>query len=212
MSLPIDKQDLNIFPNFNLSVAMREGHLWAKQHPEIQEILLVRDLNLHSSQEPKWAIIWKVTKHPYASTLDFVLNMKNEFQPGFEEIYKDGSHYDWRREWHIKVISDSDNLPDESYGKHHWVLFLRSAENNQKKKRKPSPGSEAKKKVREIAEDFWRKEPDITKADMAMRDEITIACTNIGREYAVSTIEKWIKDLNPNRKPGRRKQKPRERK
>lgn len=212
MRLPIDKQDPNIFPSFNLRVAMREGHLWAKQHPEIQKILLVRDLNPHSSQEPKWTIIWKVTKHPYSSVLEFVLNMEKEFKPGFEDIYKEGGFYNWRKEWCIKVIGDSDILPDESYGNNYWVLFIRPTEDNQNKKRKPSPSSTAKKIVREIAKDLWKKEPDITKADMAMRDEITIACTNIGREYAVSTIEKWIKDLNPNRKPGRRKQKPRERK
>ncbi|MEE4602985.1 MAG: hypothetical protein V2J65_17010, partial [Desulfobacteraceae bacterium] len=162
----MNKQDQNIFPNFHLNVAVREAEIWAKQHPEIQQILLVRELNRHSSQEPKWTIIWKVTKHPYPSTLNFVLNMKNEFHSGFEEIYKDGGFYDWRREWRIKVISDDHFLPDESFGQNYWVLFIRPAEDNQNKKRKPPPCSTAKKIVRELAKDLWEKEPDITKVDM----------------------------------------------
>ena len=61
------------------------------------------------------------------------------------------------------------------------------------------------KAARKAAEKIWAKEPEITIADMIMRNEIANACDDV--TYAEKTIRDWIKDLCPNRKPGRRKKK-----
>jgi len=59
---------------------------------------------------------------------------------------------------------------------------------------------------RAVAEKIWTKSPDITIEDMIQRDEIANACEGI--LYREKTIRNWIKNLCPNRKPGRRKEKP----
>jgi hypothetical protein len=56
---------------------------------------------------------------------------------------------------------------------------------------------------REVAKELWKKDPKITIADMIMRDEIAAACD--GRLYNEKTLRKWIKDLCPDRLPGRRR-------
>lgn len=207
------KQDQNLFPNFHVSVAIREAEIWAKKYPEIYEIYLVRSQEMYSSLGPRWTIIWKVTKHPYTSPFNFALSMKNEFLPGFEDIYKDGGFYDWRREWRIEIVIENDEMPDDVLGDHYWVLYERASECDAlQKKRKKYRSTEIREKVRSIAEELWIKYPDMTKADMALRDEISNACASMERLYAVATIERWIKDLNPDRTPGRRKKKPREEK
>ena len=58
---------------------------------------------------------------------------------------------------------------------------------------------------RKAAEKIWAKEPEITIADMIMRNEIANACDDV--TYTEKTIRDWIKELCPNRKPGRRKTK-----
>jgi hypothetical protein len=59
---------------------------------------------------------------------------------------------------------------------------------------------------REAAEIIWKKNPNLTIEDMIQRDEISNACEGI--LYREKTIRNWIKDLCPDRKPGRRKKKP----
>ena len=61
-----------------------------------------------------------------------------------------------------------------------------------------------RRKVREVASPLWITDPSITIEDMIMRDEITIAAE---RPYSESTLRNWIKDLCPNRQPGRRPKK-----
>lgn len=62
-----------------------------------------------------------------------------------------------------------------------------------------------KEEVRKVSEKRWGKDPSITKVDMAMRDEISKI--KGASDVAPQTIERWIADLNPNRKPGRRPKK-----
>jgi len=63
------------------------------------------------------------------------------------------------------------------------------------------PDQKAKEAVRAIAEEKWRDNPDMTKAAMVTDHDIIRAAG----EYKPKTRERWIADLNPNRKPGRRK-------
>lgn len=55
---------------------------------------------------------------------------------------------------------------------------------------------------REIAKKLWDEDPSITIADMIWGNEIAEACD--GKDYAERTLRNWIKDLCPNRSPGRR--------
>jgi hypothetical protein len=58
-------------------------------------------------------------------------------------------------------------------------------------------------RCRAITESIWKYHPDTTIADLAIHDDITgIACE--GKLYAEKTIRDWVKDLCPNRDPGRR--------
>jgi hypothetical protein len=71
-----------------------------------------------------------------------------------------------------------------------------------KKEKKLRPNQRHKKRCREIAERLWKVDSEITIADMAFHDEITTAFD--GKMYAEKTIRNWIKDLCPDRSPGRR--------
>jgi hypothetical protein len=56
---------------------------------------------------------------------------------------------------------------------------------------------------RKVADEIWAKNPTMTIAEMAYRDEIN-KCFE-GKGYNDRTIRGWIKDRCPNRLPGRRK-------
>lgn len=68
-----------------------------------------------------------------------------------------------------------------------------------------------KKKCREIAEKEWPRHPSYTKTDMARKilDEHFRGGYDYGGKskltVTIATVENYIKDLNPNRNPGRRR-------
>lgn len=62
-----------------------------------------------------------------------------------------------------------------------------------------------KEEVRAVAIKLWKKDPSITKADMAMHDEINSVPGATDR--TPKTLENWIADLNPDRSKGRRPKK-----
>lgn len=60
-----------------------------------------------------------------------------------------------------------------------------------------------RERSRALAEYLWQQEPALTIEDMIHHDAINgIACEN--RTYAAKTLREWLKDLCPNRQPGRR--------
>lgn len=80
------------------------------------------------------------------------------------------------------------------------------AEHEQKHKgsaRKDRPETVHRHRVAALAELFWRDEPNLTKVEMSQKPElIEIGCHR--KKYTPSTIQRWIKESNPNREPGRR--------
>jgi len=65
-----------------------------------------------------------------------------------------------------------------------------------------------REQVRLAAKKLWLEDPSITIATMVFTDEISeIARKKNGDLYSEETIKKWIKDLAPNRNPGRRPKK-----
>jgi hypothetical protein len=74
--------------------------------------------------------------------------------------------------------------------------------------KKLRPSQRHRKACREVAARIWKKEeaegkPITTIADMILRDELTTACE--GKIYVEKTMKRWIRDLCPDRTPGRRK-------
>ncbi len=59
-----------------------------------------------------------------------------------------------------------------------------------------------KVKVRKIAKELWKENPTRTIPDVTNDKKIKSATS---RHYKPTTIRNWIKDLAPNRSPGRRK-------
>lgn len=59
-----------------------------------------------------------------------------------------------------------------------------------------------KLKVRQIAASIWQKHPDWTIQKLIESNEVNSATTPRG--YTKKTLRNWIKDLAPNRRPGRR--------
>lgn len=69
--------------------------------------------------------------------------------------------------------------------------------------RKPMPDQRHRERCRALAALLWQENPTLTKVEMAQRRELQeFGCE--GTVYAGKTVEGWIKDLNPNPKPGRR--------
>lgn len=75
-----------------------------------------------------------------------------------------------------------------------------------KKARKKTMIQVAKEKVREKADELWnKKNQPIPIAEMVLRDELNKITEDIcGKIFTEKTLRDWIKDLCPNRKPGRR--------
>jgi len=68
------------------------------------------------------------------------------------------------------------------------------------------PDQRYRERCRAIAILLWQQFPNETKADMAKRPEfLEIGCE--GYNKSIDTIMDWIKDLNPDRRPGRRAKK-----
>ena len=74
-----------------------------------------------------------------------------------------------------------------------------------KPEKKLRPCQIHRKRCREMAKELWEEDPTLTIVDMAYKDEINSFFN--GKTYTVKTIRGWIKDLCPNRSPGRRPKK-----
>ena len=109
---------------------------------------------------------------------------------------------------HEKTIDLSDllfRLSDikELESEHPEIIADRTDDKKPEKKLRPSQIH--KIKCRELAQKLWEENPTITIIDMAYKDEINDLFD--GRSYADKTIRNWIKDLCPDRSPGRRPKK-----
>lgn len=86
------------------------------------------------------------------------------------------------------------------------LLKMAKAEHEQQRKgttRKDRPETIHRHRVAALAELLWRDEPNLTKVEMSQKPELTaIGCH--GKKYTLDTLQRWIKESNPNREPGRR--------
>jgi len=76
-------------------------------------------------------------------------------------------------------------------------------------KKKPGRWSqEQRTKCREVAKGLWEKDPTITIHEMMEREELLeVTKRKDDQLFVEKTLRNWIKDLCPNRKPGRRPKK-----
>jgi hypothetical protein len=68
--------------------------------------------------------------------------------------------------------------------------------------KRPRTSQIHKANCRAVAFKLWTEDPSITISEMILSDEIARACEP--RTYGEKTLREWIKDLCPNRAPGRR--------
>lgn len=96
----------------------------------------------------------------------------------------------------IKIL-----LPPELFPNHKNRISSREPPTEKKLR----PSQRHKIECRKIAKILWEKDPTITIADMIYKDELNKVLD--GKTYSEKTIRSWIKDLCPNRSPGRRPKK-----
>ena len=96
--------------------------------------------------------------------------------------------------WYFR-LSDIERIENQ-YG------FERKEATGFAKKARPRPSQIHREKCRKIAKKLWKDDPRLTIVDMSFHDEINAAFD--GKVYTEKTIRRWIKDLNPNKSPGRR--------
>ena len=168
--------------------------------------------------------IWK-TKNPFLDkqvpktliNFDFTQFKKSQRGPGHKEMsnviksnFNKKYVHDFLLENHIDFIKEyigKAQKIDFSYAMV-WELkkrYLEKLYDLVKSKQAQRPDQRHRLQCRKVAKKLWEDDPSITIADMIINDEIAEACE--GKTYAENTIRNWIKDLCPNRKPGRRPKK-----
>ncbi|MFC1554093.1 sigma 54-interacting transcriptional regulator [candidate division KSB1 bacterium] len=111
-----------------------------------------------------------------------------------------------------QMILDKD-IYTKQYSKYEQVkillkLFFPKIKFHEQPKsgKKLRPSQKHRLECRKIAEKIWANNPSITIPEMIQRAEIKEAADNI--DYRKRTMRNWIKNLCPNRSPGRRPKKP----
>lgn len=93
-----------------------------------------------------------------------------------------------------------DIAPPEALEK----AFNREPEHTKKPTKKLKPCQRHKTQCREIAKRLWEENPALTIADLILGNKEFIDTGCEGKAYVRATMHNWIKDLCPNRSPGRR--------
>ena len=129
---------------------------------------------------------------------------EKEYSQAFDEAVALSQQKDKRKaiEAEIeKIESYTPKNPRESLDK---GKSLKAAQQRLKSLSEPKRLNQRHKlKVRDIAKNIWQKHPDWTIQTLTETNEVNEATTP--RVYDVRTLRNWIKDLAPNRLPGRRK-------
>jgi hypothetical protein len=121
----------------------------------------------------------------------------------FKSIPKDmffGSNYNKTRNDVLDHVAGNETLYVQAEVE---KILNNVTKSNGQKSKILRPSQRHKSECRKAAKQIWNQNHEITIVDMILRDEIANACE--GKVYHVSTLRKWVKDLCPNRSPGRRK-------
>ena len=133
---------------------------------------------------------------------EMVTEIEPVFSKGYVQKYLSTQYRSFIREYSRIATRHAFSYADV------WVLkerYLEKVYQCVRTKKATRPAFNHKKACRQIAREKWEQDPDITIADMCVSNEIANACDGV--VYPEATLRKWIKDLCPNRKPGRRPKK-----
>jgi hypothetical protein len=202
----MEKNNFESFPSLNIDALKREASFWGSRYPQIKRITLHRYLG--PKIDTKYVIVWELTRNLPDSLLTLFLNKPRLFTKAFMDVYKNEPDITYRDEWQIELKSSRHRrwpgnvLPEPS------VLIyekLRKTRANLKPIVKPSSNRLSQKHktaAREKAKILWDSDPNLTIEDLISHNEINSLFDE--KTYNEKTIRNWIKDLCPNRRPGRR--------
>ena len=206
---------------------------WALQHPVINKVLLcacaeagpkyvllIEDPKLpkknpkrtEKNRDSEPVYIDATKKDPLFFDKTNLFNWTSEdcfhIREDLSTVYKGEAPCDFIRDWMWYNPEEDEDLPDFIPKGIEFIcnLYERKKSNgitNVGKKLRPN--QRHKIECRTIAERIWENEPNVTITDMIWRDEIAKACET--KVYKESTLWDWVKDLCPNRSPGRRPKK-----
>ncbi|MBN1548487.1 MAG: hypothetical protein JW902_17690 [Syntrophaceae bacterium] len=159
----------------------------------------------------------ELKRHPYYNLLAYggqdarlspISNrafIDNDFR---NSVYKQKPKDDeFRREWIFYFLAKNTPLPDiVMKDEPFWTLYQREVPRNElptpQFQKKLRPNQKHREACRDVAEKLWKEDCSISIIGMIYSDELNSILE--GKVYAEKTIRNWIKDLCPNRKPGRR--------
>ena len=222
------------FSDLNIERLKVCAYKWALQHPVIKKlllcacaeagpkyVLLIEDPILPKRNENKSRykpdfepIYTDAKKDPlffdkinlFNWTSEDCLHVKEDLSTAYINEAPDDFINDWM--WYNLCQDDGGDLPDFiPKGKEFICKLYERKESKGITNLEPKlrPNQRHKIECRKIAAKIWENEPNVTIADMIWRDEIAEACEK--KTYNESTLRNWIKDLSPNRSPGRRPKK-----
>jgi hypothetical protein len=126
----------------------------------------------------------------------------------FANVYKQVPQENFRVEWSFVPKKLDEELPQGVMIREPCWVLVEPSDTEEHPERKFRPSQQAREECRKVAKALWEKDSTITIEDMIMRNGITrVATKTNGDMYSTKTIRNWIKDLCPNRSPGRRAQK-----
>jgi hypothetical protein len=173
---------------------------------------------------------WKIERHELMEIItcsnnlgghfpftDFIVDLW-PYSPAYHSPYRLQIHKDLHvtgRFQHPPLPMDDNHTwecchtikwPGDIYGSLDEVLFrvcdIVAFEKANPKKKTHRLSNQHKAAVRDIAGKLWNDDPGMTIEAAISHDAVNSACGNAS--YNEATIRRWIKDLCPNRKPGRR--------
>ena len=223
------------FSELNIQILRVCAQRWALQHPVIKKISLCASVEagvkyvllIHGPKVPdtKNKIGKRTRENPDAEIIfpdaekDALFFDKISFfnwtsedclhiREDLSTVYKDEAPFDFMHNWMWYNLEEGEDLPDFIHKDEEFICTLyerkesNSISNFGKKLR---PNQKHKIECRKIASKIWENDPKVTIADMILRDEIAKVCET--KVYCETTLRNWIKDLCPDRSPGRRPKK-----
>jgi len=197
-------EDYNYFDKELIANNLSESFQVLEEYPTQREISRDSDfLNILINSMQDKNVIKKISTKENKIVID---EMKEKFitfyKKGYLKHFLEKSYLEFLHEY-IGInqqINFSYQVVNDLLSKYLKILI-----NLVKEKETERPMQKIREECRKIAKRLWKKYPKMTIQDMIFRDEIAHACGQ--KLYTEDTIRNWIKDLCPNRLPGRRPQK-----
>jgi hypothetical protein len=150
-------------------------------------------------------IAYSRSRYPYPHDLkyDLIYDEEDSFEKSAEYYYENNEDIG-------KYVFIGDRINEFIFKYEDILLFEKeftdNYQNTPDNKEKPLRTNQShKERCRALAAYLWDKFPDTTIEDMIKSDAlIKFGCENKDPLYHPKTLRKWIHDLCPNNKPGRR--------